>query len=37
MKRTLFIGMLGFSALIGGYAQQGEGARKARSARTVGT
>ena len=33
MKRTLFIGMLGFSALIGGYAQQGEGARKGRVVR----
>ena len=33
MKRTLFIGMLGFFALMSGYAQQGEGARKGRVVR----
>ena len=33
MKRTLFIGMLGLSALMSGYAQQGEGVRKGRIVR----
>lgn len=33
MKRTLFIGMLGLSVLMSGYAQQGEGVRKGRIVR----
>ena len=33
MKRILFIGMLGLSALTSGYAQQGEGVHKGRIVR----